>query len=34
VLSFLAEAVEEIEDEDLRDEIVSRLTGWLARRGG
>ncbi len=34
VLSFLAEAVEEIEDEGLRDEIVSRLTGWLARRGG
>jgi Fe-S cluster assembly protein SufD len=34
VLSFLAEAVDEIEDEDLRDEIVGRLTGWLARRGG
>lgn len=34
VLSFLAESVEEIENEDLRDEIVSRLTGWLARRGG
>ncbi|MFD1196094.1 Fe-S cluster assembly protein SufD [Seohaeicola saemankumensis] len=34
VLSFLAEAVDEIEDDDLRDEIVSRLTGWLARRGG
>lgn len=34
VLSFLAEAVEEIEDEVLRDEIVTRLTGWLARRGG
>lgn len=34
VLSFLAEAVDEIEDEGLRDEIVSRLTGWLARRGG
>jgi Fe-S cluster assembly protein SufD len=33
VLSFLAESVEEIEDEDLRAEIVSRLTGWLARRG-
>ncbi|MDX5403406.1 MAG: SufD family Fe-S cluster assembly protein [Rhodobacterales bacterium] len=32
VLSFLAEAVDEIEDEGLRDEIVSRLTGWLARR--
>jgi Fe-S cluster assembly protein SufD len=34
VLSFLAEAVDEIEDEGLREEIVSRLTGWLARRGG
>ena len=33
VLSFLAEAVDEIEDEGLREEIVSRLTGWLARRG-
>ncbi|MFU8882480.1 MAG: Fe-S cluster assembly protein SufD [Rhodobacterales bacterium] len=32
VLSFLAEAVEEIEDEALREEIVSRLTGWLDRR--
>lgn len=34
VLSFMAEAVDEIEDEGLREEIVSRLTGWLARRGG
>jgi Fe-S cluster assembly protein SufD len=34
VLSFLAEAVEEIEDETLREEIVSRLTGWLDRRSG
>lgn len=34
VLSFLAQAVEEIEDDTLRDEIVSRLTGWLARRPG
>ena len=32
VLSFLAEAVEEIESEELRDEIVSRLEAWLARR--
>ena len=32
-LAFLAEAVEEIESETLRDEIVSRLEGWLARRG-
>ncbi|MGI3211654.1 Fe-S cluster assembly protein SufD [Roseovarius tibetensis] len=28
-LSFLAEAVEEIEDEDLRDEISTRLASWL-----
>ncbi|MDF1801346.1 Fe-S cluster assembly protein SufD [Thalassovita sp.] len=34
VLSFLAEAVEEIESEELRDEINSRLDGWLARRRG
>jgi len=34
VLSFLAEAVEEIEAEALRDEINSRLDGWLARRRG
>lgn len=32
VLSFLAEAVEEIESEELRDEIGSRLEAWLARR--
>jgi len=32
VLSFLADAIEEIEDEALRDEIVTRLEGWLARR--
>ncbi|MEM8693148.1 MAG: Fe-S cluster assembly protein SufD [Pseudomonadota bacterium] len=30
-LAFLAEAVEEIEDENLRDEIVSRLEAWLTR---
>jgi Fe-S cluster assembly protein SufD len=30
-LAFLAEAVEEIEDETLRDEIVGRLAGWLER---
>lgn len=34
VLAFLAEAVEEIEAENLRDEIVSRLEGWLERRRG
>ncbi len=31
-LSFLAEAVQEIEAEVLRDEILTRLTGWLGRR--
>lgn len=31
VLAFLAEAVEEIEDESLRDHIVVRLQGWLER---
>jgi Fe-S cluster assembly protein SufD len=31
-LSFLAEAVEEIEDEGLREEITTRLAGWLERR--
>jgi len=33
-LSFLAEAVEEIEDEVLRDEVVGLLEGWLERRRG
>ncbi len=31
-LSFLAEAVEEIEDEAIAEELVTRLEGWLARR--
>lgn len=31
-LAFLAEAVEEIEDEALAEEVVARLDGWLARR--
>ncbi|MFD1511001.1 Fe-S cluster assembly protein SufD [Lacimonas salitolerans] len=31
VLAFLAEAVDEIEDESLRDHIVVRLQGWMAR---
>ena len=31
-LAFLAEAVEEIEDEDLAADIVSRLESWLSRR--
>ena len=33
-LAFLAEAVEEIEDEALRDALVERLQGWLERRRG
>lgn len=31
-LAFLAEAVEEIEDEDIAAEITDRLEGWLVRR--
>jgi len=31
VLAFIAEAVEEIADERLRDEVVDRLAAWLAR---
>jgi Fe-S cluster assembly protein SufD len=31
-LAFLAEAVDEVEDEGLRDEIVSLLEGWMERR--
>jgi len=34
VLSFLAEAVEEIAEEALRDEINARLSAWLERRRG
>ncbi|WP_372893594.1 SufB/SufD family protein [Rhodosalinus sp.] len=33
-LSFLAEAVEEIEDEALAGDITARLESWLARRRG
>ncbi|MDX1786416.1 MAG: Fe-S cluster assembly protein SufD, partial [Roseovarius sp.] len=33
-LAFLAEAVEEVEDEALREEVVGHLTGWLERRRG
>lgn len=33
-LSFLAEAVEEIEDAGLAEEIVTRMEAWLARRRG
>lgn len=32
VLSFLADAIAEIEDAELQGEIVARLEGWLARR--
>ncbi|MGH1413090.1 MAG: SufB/SufD family protein [Pelagimonas sp.] len=32
VLSFLAEAVDEIEDEALREEILTRADAWLSRR--
>lgn len=32
VLAFLAEALEEISDEGLRDEVMDRLQGWIARR--
>ncbi|MEM9474034.1 MAG: Fe-S cluster assembly protein SufD [Pseudomonadota bacterium] len=32
VLAFLAEAIEEIEDETIAEDIRSRLEGWLARR--
>ncbi len=34
VLAFLAEALEEIEDEALREDIRGRLERWLARRRG
>lgn len=33
-IAFIAEAVQEIEDERLQEEIVSRVEGWLARRRG
>ncbi len=32
-LAFLAEALEEIEDEDLAEDLRARLDNWLARRG-
>jgi Fe-S cluster assembly protein SufD len=34
VLAFVAEALAEIEDERLAEEIRERLDGWLARRRG
>jgi Fe-S cluster assembly protein SufD len=32
-LSFLAEAVDEIDDEALAEDIRTRLENWLSRRG-
>ena len=32
VLAFLAEAIDEIEDEDIAADILGRLEGWLQRR--
>ena len=32
VMSFVAEAVEEVESETLRDALIERLQGWLERR--
>lgn len=34
VLAFLAEAIEEVADETIRDLLTNRLQGWLARRRG
>jgi Fe-S cluster assembly protein SufD len=34
VLAFLADAIEEIEDEAIADDITGRLVAWLARRRG
>lgn len=34
VLSFLADAIDEIEDEALKEDIVARLETWLARHRG
>ncbi len=31
-IAFLAEAVDEVEDPSLREDILSRLQGWLERR--
>ncbi|WP_417204888.1 SufB/SufD family protein [Antarctobacter sp.] len=33
-IAFIAEAVQEIEDESLQDELVARVSAWLARRRG
>jgi Fe-S cluster assembly protein SufD len=32
VLAFMAEAIEEIQDQDIAEEIAGRLQSWLARR--
>lgn len=34
VLAFLAEAITEIEDPDIAEDVRSSLEGWLARHGG
>ncbi len=34
VLAFLADAIEEIEDEDIAADVTGRLDAWLARRRG
>ena len=34
VLAFLAQAIEEIEDQTIADDILARLEGWLTRRRG
>ncbi|SFP60783.1 Fe-S cluster assembly protein SufD [Tranquillimonas alkanivorans] len=34
VLAFLAEAIEEIENRDVAEDLVERLEGWLSRRRG
>ncbi|MCV2869937.1 SufD family Fe-S cluster assembly protein [Defluviimonas sp. WL0002] len=34
ILSFLADAIAEIDDADIAADIVARLEGWLARRRG
>jgi Fe-S cluster assembly protein SufD len=34
VLAFLAEAIDEVEDEAIAEDIRGRLEGWLARHAG
>jgi len=34
VLAFMADAIDEIEDEAIADDIRTRLAGWLARHRG